>query len=125
MVRFPPIANIRGESPLPTHSGHSPQHRNDSNFPLKPAFLVLMAMYHINVRTDSHIASTTDCETQTLDDLRIELARFVGEVLKDHAGQLWVDEEWQVDVTNDEGLILYVIHLSASDTPATKGSVRR
>jgi hypothetical protein len=82
-------------------------------------------MYHINIRTQSHIASTADFEAQNLTELRVEMARFVGEVLKDHAELLWIDETWQVDVSNAEGLILDVIHLSASETSATIGSVPR
>jgi hypothetical protein len=84
-----------------------------------------MAMYHINVRTESHIASTVDFERGSLNELRLEMAQFVGELLKDHAEQIWVDEDWQVDVTNDDGLILYVINVSASEAASTIGSVPR
>jgi hypothetical protein len=49
------------------------------------------------------------------------LARFVGELLKDHAEQIRVDEEWRVDVTDDQGLILYVMEIGASDSAATMG----
>jgi hypothetical protein len=84
-----------------------------------------MPLYHINIRTESHIASTVDVERENLTGLRLEMASFVGELLKDHAELIWVDEEWQIDVTNDEGLILYVIHVSASETPATAGTVSR
>ena len=52
------------------------------------------------------------------------MARFVGELLKDHSTQIWVDEDWRVDVTDDSGLILFVMHISASNTAATN-SLRR
>jgi hypothetical protein len=84
-----------------------------------------MPIYHINVRTESHIASTVDVERESLTELRLEMARYVGELLKDHAELIWVDEDWQVDVTDDDGLILYVIHISATETCATTGSVPR
>ncbi len=84
-----------------------------------------MARYFINIRTSSRIAGTTEFEAQSLLDLRVEMARFVGEVLKNHAAQLWVDETWQVDVTDAEGLILYVLRVDASETSATIGSVPR
>jgi hypothetical protein len=54
--------------------------------------------------------------------LRIEMARFVGELLRDHAELIWADEDWQVDVTDGAGLILYVIHVSAMKTSATSGA---
>ena len=43
-----------------------------------------------------------------------------GELLKDHAGQIWVDEDWCVDATDEAGLILFVIQISATDMAATR-----
>jgi hypothetical protein len=83
-----------------------------------------MPAYRINIRTESHIADSVDVEMENLTDLRLDLARFVGELLKDHAELIWVDQDWQVDVTDASGLILYVLHISAAETPATSGSVR-
>jgi hypothetical protein len=84
-----------------------------------------MSTYRINIRTESHIADSVEVEMESLTDLRIEMARFVGEMLKDHAGLIWTDEDWQVDVTDATGLILYVLHISAAETPATAGSIKR
>jgi hypothetical protein len=83
-----------------------------------------MPAYRINIRTESHIADSVDVEMENLTDLRLDLARFVGELLKDHAELIWADQDWQVDVTDASGLILYVLHISAAETPATSGSVR-
>jgi hypothetical protein len=79
--------------------------------------------YNINVRTASHIADTASVEKPNLNEVRLEMARFVGELLRDHADLIWKDQEWQVDVTDASGLILYVIRLSASDTAATQGTL--
>ncbi len=78
-----------------------------------------MPKFHIALRTESTVSETLDVERETLTDLRVELARFVGELLKDHANEIWVDEDWRVDVTDEVGLILYVMHVSASQTAAT------
>jgi hypothetical protein len=83
-----------------------------------------MPAYRINIRTESHIADSVDVEMENLTDLRLDLARFVGELLKDHAELIWADQDWQVDVTDASGLILYVLHISAAETSATSGSVR-
>jgi hypothetical protein len=40
------------------------------------------------------------------DGPRLDLAQFVGELLKDHAELTWVDKDWQVDVTDAGGIIL-------------------
>jgi len=78
-----------------------------------------MKNYNINIRTESHIAETLKVESHDLTGLRVELARFVGELLKDHAELVWVDEDWQIDVTDESGLILYIMQISAMETPAT------
>ena len=43
-------------------------------------------------------------------------------LLHKHAGALWVDEHWQMDVTTDDGLILSVISVSAMKGPAVSGA---
>lgn len=78
-----------------------------------------MPAYNINVRTESHIATTVSVEKDSHTDLRIEMAQFVGQLLKDHADLIWADEDWQIDVTDEAGLILYVLQISASKTSAT------
>ena len=78
-----------------------------------------MATYHIALRTESHVRETLEVERDDLTALRIELARFVGELLRDHAKEIWEDEDWRVDVTDEDGLILYVMKISATDSPAT------
>ena len=77
-----------------------------------------MPKFHIALRTESIVSETLDVERDDHTGLRVELARFVGELLKDHAHLIWVDEDWRVDVTDDDGLILYVMHISASQAPA-------
>lgn len=79
-----------------------------------------MPRFHIALRTENTISDTLDVERDNLTDLRIELARFVGELLQDHAQQIWIDEDWRVDVTDETGLILFVMQISATDTPATR-----
>ncbi|TRW14753.1 DUF6894 family protein [Glacieibacterium frigidum] len=74
-----------------------------------------MALYHINIRTESHIAECIDVERDDLTGLRLEMARFVGELLRDHAEQIWVDEDWRVDVTDANGAIIYVMHIGANE----------
>jgi hypothetical protein len=78
-----------------------------------------MPVYNINIRTESHIADTVRVDREDHAGLRLELASFVGELLKDHAGQIWVDEDWQIDVSDESGLILYVMQISALKTAAT------
>jgi len=93
------------------------------NGPFEQSFGVSMAFFHFQVRTQSHVLLTAGAELNGFDQARIEAARRVGDLLKEHAGQIWTDEEWQMDVTDDKGLILFVLHVSAFKAPATS-SVR-
>jgi len=78
-----------------------------------------MTNYHIKLRTAERIWETLAVEHDDLTGLRIEVAQFVGELLKDHAQDVWKDQDWRVDVTDDGGTILYVMHIMATDTAAS------
>jgi hypothetical protein len=75
--------------------------------------------FHIGLRSDTHLNETLTVERDDLTALRIELARFVGDLLKEHAEIIWQDQDWRVDVTDEKGLILYVMEISATDSAAT------
>jgi hypothetical protein len=77
-----------------------------------------MAHYHIELRAADQVWETLDIERDDLDALRLEIARFVGELLKEHAQQIWRDRDWRIDVTSEDGMILYVLHLFATESPA-------
>ena len=78
-----------------------------------------MPNYHIELRTADQVWETVDVARDDLEGLRIEMARFVGQLLQDHARQIWADRDWRVDVTDETGLILYVMHIFAIDSAAT------
>ena len=65
-----------------------------------------MARYKIELRTQNRVWDSLPVEAEDHTALRIEAAQFVGQVLKDHAAEIWADEDWRVDVTDDTGLIL-------------------
>jgi hypothetical protein len=78
-----------------------------------------MTTYFINLRTESHIAIAAEVEMESLTELRVEVASFVGQVLKDHAEQVWVDQDWKVEATDARGLILYSMYITALKSAAT------
>jgi hypothetical protein len=71
-----------------------------------------MPRYHFQVRTDIHVMLSEVVELAKTDDARIEASRRIGELLKDHAGKIGADQDWRMDVTDDVGLILFVIQYS-------------
>ena len=78
-----------------------------------------MPYYNFEVRTETHVMLTQGGEFPDDAAARSEAARRVGQLLQEHASSIWVDQDWQMEITNDVGLILYVIHVSASRTSAT------
>ena len=85
----------------------------------RSAYVRIMPRFNIELRTETRVWDTLEIERDDHTSLREELARFVGEMLRDHAGQIWEDQDWRVDVTDATGLIPYVMHISASKTAAT------
>jgi hypothetical protein len=81
-----------------------------------------MPIYHFEVRTPSHVMLTEGAELPDSTAARVEAAKRVGALLHEHAGQLWVDQDWQLDVTDAQGLILYVIQVIAIRSAATQGT---
>jgi hypothetical protein len=59
--------------------------------------------YHFQVRTDTHVIISEGIDLPKADDARLEASRRVGDLLKEHAGKLWKDQDWRMDVTNDTG----------------------
>lgn len=79
-----------------------------------------MSAYNIELRTEKRVWESLAVDSADLTALRIEVATFVGDLLKEHAQKIWADEDWRVDVTDEHGLILYVMHLSAVQAPAVR-----
>jgi hypothetical protein len=81
-----------------------------------------VAKYNIELRTEKTVSEALVVESDDHTALRVEVAQFVGQLLKDHAGKIWADEDWRVDVTDERGLILYVMHIAAIQAAAVGGS---
>jgi hypothetical protein len=56
-------------------------------------------------------------------EARVEAAKRVGRFLQDHASKLWTDEHWKMDVTDENGLILFVILVQAMKSAATSNQI--
>lgn len=81
-----------------------------------------MSVYHFEVRTPTHIALSEVVELTDHTAARVEAARRIGILLNEHASQIWLDQEWQMDITDETGLILYVINVSTMKAPSTQQS---
>lgn len=78
-----------------------------------------MPFYNFEVRTPSHVMVTEGAELPDATAARVEAAKRIGILLTEHAGQIWVDQDWQIDFTDSSGLILWTIQVVALRSAAT------
>jgi hypothetical protein len=50
---------------------------------------------------------------------RAQAASLAGQVLLEGSGRFWDGQPWSVQVTDERGLTLFELHLSATSAPAT------
>jgi hypothetical protein len=84
-----------------------------------------MMTYHFQVRTDTHVMLAEAVDFRNADEARVDAARRVGILLQEHAAKLWADENWQMDVTDGRGLVLFVIYVQAAKSAATASNPAR
>ena len=49
---------------------------------------------------------------------RVEAARMMGEDMRDYPEAFWDDEEWQIAVSDERGLVLFTVYGSAMRSSA-------
>ena len=80
---------------------------------------VLVAAACLDLIADAPEDAASVREQARTAEARVEAAKRIGLLLHAHAGKLWADEEWQMDVTDDKGLIPFVINIAAMKSSAT------
>ena len=59
-------------------------------------------------------------EFASIRDARIEAVRYAGEVIKDHPTLVWTGEDFRIEVTDENALLLFTIVVVGVDAPAAK-----
>ena len=57
-------------------------------------------------------------EFTTLDEARLEAARYAGEVMRDHPRLIWMGEDFRVEVTDEDRLVMFTVIVVGVDSPA-------
>lgn len=57
-------------------------------------------------------------EMATIDEARIQAARFMGELIRDKPNLAWAGEEMRVEVTDESQLVLFTVITFGVDSPA-------
>lgn len=77
-----------------------------------------MPRYFFNVIDGISIPDDTGTELTDLHQARLQAVRYSGELLKDHPDAFWIQNEWRIEITDLNGLVLFAIHISAVQAPA-------
>ncbi|MCW6510867.1 DUF6894 family protein [Lichenifustis flavocetrariae] len=68
-----------------------------------------MPRYFFNVKKDNRPPDTVGVELASAVEARLEAVRTMGEDLKDNPSAFWDDEEWQISVSDERGLVLFTL----------------
>ena len=79
-----------------------------------------MPQYFFHVRKDSHRPDEVGLDLADAEAARRQAALALAEEMKDHPDQIWNDEEWHVEVTDDRGLILFTLYSAAFQAAAVQ-----
>jgi hypothetical protein len=76
-----------------------------------------MPRFHFNIRNGSFGPDESGTDLPDLQSARVQAIAFTGELLKDHSRAFWESADWQMTVTDDRGLVLFTVHVLATDAP--------
>ena len=80
-----------------------------------------MPRFHFNVFDGISNLDHIGTELRTWAEARLEAIRRAGEILKDDPMALALGEEWRMEVTDAEGLVLFRLDFCVAQAPAILG----
>lgn len=84
-----------------------------------------MPRYHFNVYDGVSSLDLDGTELPDWQTARIEAIRLAGEILKDDADRIDLGEDWQIEVTDHTGLVLFRMVLHVVEAAALPRTDRR
>lgn len=79
-----------------------------------------MARYHFNLYDGHNLLDDEGYQFSTLSEARTQGVKFVGHALSDAGEEVFADQDWRLEVTDDRGLILFAVYVSAYDAAAAR-----
>lgn len=74
-----------------------------------------MPRYFFNVIDGTSIIDKDGTVLPSIYVAQAEAIRFAGEVLRDMGGRFWNGTEWRLEVSDEGGQVLFVLHFSAEE----------
>jgi hypothetical protein len=82
-----------------------------------------MARYFFNQIDGEFKVDDRGLEFESLDRARLEAVRYAGEVMRDHPTLAWAGEDFRIEVTDENKLVLFTVIVVGVDAPATGHSL--
>jgi hypothetical protein len=76
-----------------------------------------MPLYFFHVRDGHSSPDDTGTELANWHEARIEAVCFAGEIIRDHAQQIALGQDWYVEVTDEQRVVLFRIDLLTTESP--------
>jgi hypothetical protein len=78
--------------------------------------------YHFNTKNGERHADIDGTELSSDSAARAEAVRYAGEIMCSEPDALWVSDELKVDVTDDDGLILFSVIVLGMDSASRRSA---
>jgi hypothetical protein len=77
-----------------------------------------MPMYHFNIRDGGYFPDLDGSELANIEAAKERAVEMAGQLLKDNAKDFWRSEQWELEVMDPTGLLLFQITLLGSVSAA-------
>ena len=77
-----------------------------------------MPRYLFKIKKEGHEPDQVDADLPSLAAARVEAIRMMGDDMRDYPDVFLIDEEWQVAVSDENGLVLFTVYSSAMRSSA-------
>ena len=57
-------------------------------------------------------------EFSTIYEARLEAVRYAGEVMRDHPTLVWTGQDFRIEVTDDDKIVMFTVIVVGVDSPA-------
>ena len=83
-----------------------------------------MPRFYFNVYDGVALPDLAGVELKSWPDARFEAIRLAGAILRDEAKRIALTEDWRMEVTDENGLVLFRLDFTVLESAVTQGSRR-
>lgn len=78
-----------------------------------------MARYLFEARSPTHILFSRHVELPTIGSVAVEASIRLGELLLEEPDRLWLDQDWQLAISDSHGAVRWIIEVNARQAETT------